>query len=81
MYQITYVDNGATYSDEYSDLFMAEGAAQDLAADGILVTLCQVLRTFEPRVQLPLECVYGVRPGIDYPGSFGGTAQPRRLTS
>lgn len=71
MYLVTYEEDGRLYQNTYSTLAEAERFAEDCALDGVGATLSQELRAFVPGAGLSLEKEYGLRPGREYPGSFG----------
>ena len=72
MYFVTYEEDGRLYQQSHSTLDEAERFAEDCALDGVSATLSLELRVFAPRPALPQEREYGLLPGRDYPGSFGG---------
>ena len=72
MYFVTYEEDGRLYQQSHSTLEEAERFAEDCALDGVSATLSLELRVLAPRPALPLECEYGLIPGRDFPGSFGG---------
>lgn len=72
MYQVVTIDQGRAYVEDFDDLAEAEGYARDMADSGMTATLCMVMQRHEaeelPTLDLAKE--YGVRPGVDFPGSL-----------
>lgn len=62
--------DGYTETAFYSTLAAAEESAREIAGDGYRVQVLELLSTIQPVAQPPLEVVYGVRPGRDFPATL-----------
>lgn len=66
---LTTID-GYTETAFYPTLAAAEEAAREMAEDGCTCQVLELLETIQPAAQPPLEVVYGVRPGVDFPATL-----------